>query len=230
MVLDLSASPAFDLCRRDMQQIIFGFLRARRVAMVCLAPPCSSWSSARRGPADYSGPPPPLRSKAAILGLPGLRTADEHRVKTGNATMRFCARVLSLCAEQGVPALMENPQNSLIWHAAPMQRVSRLRKASLAVCHQCQYGARWRKATSLLMVNVPTALQDRLRLRCQGRAVCDRSGKPHITLSGVDPVSKKFWAALAQGYSLEFARFIANVLSQSFEQRSMVRYREISGR
>ena len=144
--------------------------------------------------------------------------------------MRFCARVLSLCAEQGIPALMENPQRSLIWHAAPMQRVSRLRKASLATCDQCQYGARWRKATSLLMVNVPTALQDRLRLRCEGRGVCDRSGKPHIILSGVDPVSKKFWTSLAQSYSLGFARCIADVLSQSYEQRILVKCREISGR
>ena len=143
--------------------------------------------------------------------------------------MRFCARVLLLCAEQGVPALMENPQRSLIWRAAPMQRVSRLRQASLAVCDQCQYGARWRKATSLLLVNVPTALQDRLRLRCGGRAVCDRSGKPHIILSGVDPVSKKFWTSLAQSYSRGFARCIADVLSQSFEQQSLVRYKELCG-
>ena len=164
------------------------------------------------------------------MGLPGLSAADEHRVFIGNATMRFCARVLALCAELGIPALMENPQRSLVWHAAPMQRICRMRRARLVTCDQCQFGARWRKATSLLLINVPAALQDRLSRRCSGRTTCDRSGKPHIILTGVDPASGRFWSSLAQRYPRELARCIADVLAQSFEQRSLVRFREISGR
>ena len=110
-----------------------------------------------------------------------------------------------------------------------MRRLAQLWWASLAVCDQCQYDARWRKATQFLMVGIPTALQARLKKRCSGKTICSSSNKPHIVLTGVDPISRRFWTSLAQTYSRTFARTIADVLAQSFEQKSLVKYKILCG-
>ena len=71
--------------------------------------PCASWTRARRGPADYSGMPPPLRGDTLphIWGLPDLRPKDVERVRIGNRQVRWMAALLRCARDLPVLILVE---------------------------------------------------------------------------------------------------------------------------
>ena len=76
----------------------------------------------------------------------------------------------------------------------------------------CAFGTRWRKATRLLAWNVSLdSLSNRM---CHGRkGICQFTGKPHIVLSGADPVSKRNWTSLAGKYPEPMGRTVATALA-----------------
>jgi len=157
------------------------------------------------------------------MGRPGLSAGDQAKVRVGNSTMKFVVALLVACAESGTPCVVENPLASRLWHAPAMHRLLQKYFMHESILHQCQYGVRWRKATRLVHVHIPPSLREALELRCSGKRFCSASSKPHIQLSGVDPVSKMFWTTLSQSYPKRFARAIANSLFLSAENRALVR-------
>ena len=187
--------------------------------MVFLAPPCSSWSRARRGP-KTGGPPPALRDSQHILGFPHLAGRDLQCVAAGNRCMRFCARMLRECAKHSIPAGMENPRSSMIWLAMPLRGVIAATWSEDVFVDHCQWGTRWRKPTRLLMICC--ANLDRLQRRCHptGR-VCSYSGREHLTVSGINPDTKKFWTSHAQEYPRGFSNDVACALHDTCSSRVM---------
>ena len=90
---------------------------------------------------------------------------------------------------------------------------------------QCQYGARWRKRTGVLLLHAPCSTLD---CRCSGRGGrCSRSGSYHIPLAGVDPVSKRLWTQLAQPYPRAFARAAAEALRGAALARRSARLHQL---
>ena len=231
LTIDLWNGDGYDLLDAAIQNAVLGYIRARRVTAVCAAPPCGSWSRARRGPADGSGPPPPIRSTSRPLGLPDilLRPADAQKVREGNAVMRFLVKLVDACLSAGTPLIIENPRSSILWHAGPLRRALAHWRVGFVDCDQCQYGAAWMKATRLAAVGVPPTCMDKLSLRCQGRRICSATGCPHFRLSGLDEDGKRFRTSHAQTYPHRFATTIADALASAFEQRSLLRLHQACG-
>ncbi len=230
IVIDTAKHPLLDVLDLTVQKTILGWLTSCKVSAVFLAPVCATWSRARRGPDDYSGPPPALRSNRYVLGRPGLRPADQQRIFDGNKMVAFCLKVLRCCAKLSIPCGLENPQNSLMWKHPGLARLLTQRWSETVDLDQCCWGSRRRKPTRLFFVATSATALASLCHRCHpscGR--CSTTGLPHIVLTGFDPVSKRFWTSLAQEYKPSFARAVADVLIQSFDARVMRNLADVFG-
>ena len=111
-----------------------------------LATPCSSFSLAisRSGRA--------LRSSSHPRGEPIPMTHSERvRVADGNRALRATIRMIACCNQFRIPYALENPASSYLWKDPALQRV--LSNAYLAKLHQCAFGARWKKATTIAFEN-----------------------------------------------------------------------------
>eukprot|EP00959_Pyramimonas_sp_CCMP1952_P254636 5318486-Pyramimonas_sp.AAC.1 len=78
-------------------------------------------------------------------------------------------------------------------------------------CDFCQYGAPWKKATSIASWNAP--LIPALNQSCRSRShICTRSKQPHIILSGLAPGTSKKWTQVATPFPPKFALAAASSL------------------
>ena len=214
-VISLDIKEGIDVTLPEVRKLLRGWISAGIVAVVMLAPPCASWSSARRGlPGSPGGP---IRSLKFPMGLPQLRPQDATKIQDGNKTMFAACELLELCEKYGVPALLENPATSMMFRAPRMLRLLQ-RSAFHTRCGDfCQYGAPWRKRTKIIGVNA--GCLDRLGRTCSGsRAQCSRTGRPHIVLQGTSP-SGQPWTAVAEPYPPQFAAALAAVLGDAFNER-----------
>ena len=200
--IDIRWNDEYDLTRPRFQKLVRGWLLAGQVAAVWLGTPCSSFSRAR----DRPGGPPPLRSNACVLGLPGLSDKDALKVQLGNKLMRFSVSVLILCRRLVIPAVMENPATSRLWITPGVKYVACLSGARMFQTDYCQWGVPWRKRTKFLGLHIDLSPIER---QCSGvpgwssgypgQVVCARSLKPHIVLCGVD-ANNVFRTLIAEPY------------------------------
>ena len=180
-----------------------------------LATQCSSWSRARHGPIGSSWGP--IRSKQHILGLPNLLPRDLVKVKLGNLQMYKTADIIRCCIKFGVPCMLENPINSMLFQAFPIAKLLKHKSCSSVTFDQCQFGTRWRKRTRLAMWNCSDCSS--LDRRCSGSAIsCSASGKLHILLQGSNP-DGILWTKIAQEYPAKLNYCVAHTLTESYENR-----------
>ena len=168
---------------------------------------CASFSRARRGKADYSGWPPPLRddTPSGIYGLLGLNAADRNRVRIGNLLADTVCKFIDLCIEFKVPIVIENPLTSRLWLYPPF--ASRMQSGcQLVVFDHCQFGSEYRKPTQLACWNVD--LSHLARRCCPREGSCDQTCKPHVILSGAS--KGEFKTSWGSPYPLGFATAIAD--------------------
>ena len=92
IILDMAVHPWLDLTSLAVQTTLIGWVRSRSVHFLLLAPPCASWSRARRGPPGPTGPPAAIRSNQHVLGIPGVSETDQMKLNIGNITLRFCVQ------------------------------------------------------------------------------------------------------------------------------------------
>eukprot|EP00959_Pyramimonas_sp_CCMP1952_P157668 3296894-Pyramimonas_sp.AAC.1 len=86
----------------------------------------------------------------------------------------------------------------------------------------CQYGAPWRKATSVAAWHSLPLLS--LGLRCSGKSgICSHTQKPHVILSGHAPQGLHF-TRLAAEYPKALAQKFSRVMQRSFEDKSARRF------
>ena len=212
--IDVSDDPRFDVTDPAVAAVIFGWIKSGCVLGIWLATPCTSWSRARRGPANSSWGP--IRSNHFIYGLPNISFKDQQKVKVGNQTMSFSTSTIRLAIHHKVPVFLENPHSSMLWLAPPLVKLIGHPSSRAFLCDFCQFGARWRKRTRIQA----WFSQDSITLNqiCHGRnGICSRTGKHHIVLSGQDRVSQQLWTHLAQPYPLKFAEAGAQLLISSYE-------------
>ena len=107
--------------------------------------------------------------------------------------------------------MLEHPRTSRIWWTDEFRALAQCPHIFLVHGHQCQYGARWRKATSFLCSRFDRDELTQLELRCNGRGTCSRTGKPHITLRGKAPGGLP-WTSLAAGYPKGLYQILAKLL------------------
>ena len=110
------------------------------------------------------------------MGLTGLSPIEQARLAVGNATFKFTCKVIRLAIKWKVAAYLENPAGSLMWHAPELARLLRAASAQKVQLHMCQFGAPWRKATTVAAwFSLPLL---NLGLCCSGRSgICSKTKK-----------------------------------------------------
>ena len=204
-----------DACCPLVLNALRGLISSGVVVFLWCGTPCSTWSQCRR---DINGAGPRSRGEH-IFGKPNLSTAENARLKLGNATMKVTARVLTWCLKSRTCAVLENPVNSLLWHAPPISHIV-FREGRLISLDYCCYGTRWRKRTRFWTYECGDV--DRLCLRCTGRRVlCSVTNKPHIQITGYCPVSKQRMSKVAEPYPKRLSSAWSSVIHEALNLHSL---------
>ena len=116
-----------------------------------------------------------------------------------------------------IPVYLENPTTSLLFQAPPIAAIRRLNKCQDINLDFCQYGARWRKRTKIIALNVGD-LQQLRRLCSDKHGACSAAQQVHIQLQGAAPGGQP-WTKVAEPYPPRLAREIAIHMTQSADYR-----------
>ena len=172
----------YDLTVRANLRRILHDVRKLLILAACLAPPCTSLSTARhrtnvirsrREPWGVSSPVKPFSAN------------DWHSLVTGNATCSACIKLVCWLHKAHIPWCVENPAGSLLWHLPFFAALAQDSRVLSVLVDHCSYGRPWRKRTRLLFGNVdPCDVQAFERRVCCGRQVCSFTGRPHVQLTG----------------------------------------------
>lgn len=226
MAFEINLGDHFDVTRPSTMRLIKGWLRSHCVSGMWLGTPCTTWSRARRGPVGSHWAP--LRSSEHPEGLEGLSDRDQAKVRLGNRTARASAELIQLCVALKIPVALENPQTSLLWSYPPIARLMLHACASVIDADMCAFGARWRKATKVATWHCQRVLAPP---RCRGHGgVCGFSARPHVILSGRDPVSGCLWTRRAQCYPKRFASWAARVVTRSADHWALLNSFRVAGK
>ena len=187
---------------------ILGWISGGVVAGVWLGTPCSTWTRALRVP---------LRTELYPDGRPDLTTEQASKLDVGNKAFLFSLQIIRACLRYNVGVMIENPQTSLLWSSPRFQKLLNLKSSTYVVCHMCQFGAPWRKATRVQAWGVGELWE--LARKCSGpRGLCSRTARPHLELSGRAP-GGRHWTSIAAAYPAAFARAAAAILVRTVENK-----------
>jgi hypothetical protein len=113
----------FDVPNKKIADVVVGWIRRRRLWMVWLAPPCTSWSLARS-----------CGASGAVQRL-GLRCAH------------LTVRIIEACFAAGVPFVVENSLQSKLWEWSRLRRALRRTLAQTVDFDMCAFGPSYKKPT-----------------------------------------------------------------------------------
>ena len=206
--LDINASPLENHLTPAFLNRILGWISGGVIAGVWLGTPCSTWTRALRAP---------LRTEQYPDGRPDLSPDQCSKLDIGNKSFLFSLQIIRACLRYGVGVMIENPQTSLMWSSPHFQKLLNLKSSTSVVCHMCQFGAPWRKATRVQAWGIGELWE--LAKKCSGpRGLCSRTLRPHLELSGRAP-GGKHWTAIAAAYPAAFARAAAAILVRTCENK-----------
>ena len=207
LLWDITMGEQYDLTKRCNQRRLIGWMEKGYIKAGHLGTPCSSFSRAR----DRPGGPPPLRSDVCPLGLPGLREADQIKVRIGNCLMYFSCLLLRLALTWHLAFTMENPARSRIWLCPSVRRLLCRRFTSVVDVTFCAFGMPWRKPTKIFGVHLDVTILSSFYCRGAKRGLCLYTGKPHVALMGqTDGVWR---TKIAEPYPQEFCRQLSQCFS-----------------
>ena len=225
--LDLRNRPWQNLLRPQVQEWILNRIRARRVRILFLAPPCRSFSVMRV-----------YRYGTRSSEYPAGNGSDPVEVE-GNLHAEFVRRVIVACLAAGVTFILEHPAGSFLWQLPGFVALAMQPSVHMMVFDQCMYGAcvphadgpppgledpeLIRKRTRLL-TNHPAYLG--LRRMCNGLHRHEQLEGSVWTADGW-----KSKTALAAAYPRAFCRKVAvlsgRVLAPRVAARSVDRWRRL---
>lgn len=185
-----------------------------------MAPPCESWSQARRGkrgPGRPKGFPARVRDREHLWGLSNLLEADKAVCENGNRTLRMCLKVLQACNQHRLPVALENPMHSMMFSLPELKKIFQEHSQTYDfLSDMCYFGTEYLKPLRVWMFNVrQPKLSEPCRcrlLRQSGKRVCSFSGRPHLQLSGLSRSGSGFATAASQTYPLKFAELALQLL------------------
>ena len=187
--IDILYCPDFDLLNPLFLGVCLGLIFERRIRMLHVGPPCSSFSMACNGT-----PSTRMRSEAYPAGLPVLSAVRREKVTLGNALADVATKLCQAMSLIGCLWSWEQPWTSLMWIYAPVKAFLTKYCEALAYVDVCAFGAPWKKPTGLA-TNFDKIL---LLIRY---CTCT---KPHQILRGSGPGGKA-WTAIASPYWPAFA-------------------------
>ena len=145
VVSDL-VSEAADVLDLAVWETIMAIIAARLVFLLHCGTPCNTFTAARKD----DGGPPPLRSRDAPLGLPGLSWQNQALVFMGNLFLIRTCEACTLVFNLGGNFTIENPLLSLMWATTMMDQLVHDTRALAVDFDQCAFGAPSKKPTRLL--------------------------------------------------------------------------------
>ena len=145
VVSDL-VSEAADVLELAVGETIMAIIAARLVFLLHCGTPCNTFTAARKD----DGGPPPLRSRDAPLGLPGLSWQNQALVFMGNLFLIRTCEACTLVFNLGGNFTIENPLLSLMWATTMMDQLVHDTRALAVDFDQCAFGAPSKKPTRLL--------------------------------------------------------------------------------
>ena len=187
-----------DLSNDTVLREIIGLIRGGQVRWLHLAPPCRTFSRARR--TDRFGAVQPLRSSQFPGGIPPI----SEEVLEANHLMKTAARLSKACIRAGAWFSVENPARSFAWSFGPMAALSALPGVFSYVGAQCRFGCEYRKETRWLTNATWLSF---LEGSCPGPP----EHPAHETLEGTKIINgQKVWrTALAAEYPIELCKVLA---------------------
>jgi hypothetical protein len=204
-------SPSFDLASGEQYRKLRKAIRLRKFRWVHFAPPCSTFSTARR--VDRKGAAPPLRSAEEPLGMSDVDSKYKDRLKEANRCAIHTAKLARLCVRMGVFFSVENPAKSLLWQLSGYKALMQLKTVEFVEGDQCPLGSIYKKATGWC-TNAPFLAG--LGQRCPGQP----EHPVHEDLSGhyVDELGKRQWVSrLGSEYCEVLAKFMADAFKEFVE-------------
>ena len=199
--LDINASPLENHLTPAFVNRILGWISSGVVAGVWLGTPCSTWTRALRVP---------LRTEMHPDGRPDLTREQASKLDIGNKSFLFSLQIIRACLRYNVGVMIENPQTSLVWSNPRFQKLLNLKSSTFVICHMCQFGTPWMKATRVQAWGIGELWE--LAKKCSGpRGLCSRTARPHLELSGRAP-GGRHWTSIAAAYPAAFARAAAAIL------------------
>ena len=204
---EIEKGPQYDLTSSTVVEPLLAAIRNSSYRGVMIATPCTSWTIAR----DRNSQ---IRTRNYLWGLPGLPKQLKHVVQLGNNCARTTEKVLCECLESGTKGILENPATSRLFLLKSMRRLLNKYpdKVSFVVGDFCQFGTPWKKPTGFLCVNIAPADVALLGRRCtKTNGCCNKTGKPHIVLSGTSPQGVP-WTRVAQPYPNALCSLLAKIL------------------
>ena len=218
ITIDVTDSVLEDVTIPEVRRLLRSWISAKMVAAVWSAPPCATFSSARRGLQGHRGGP--VRSRDHVWGLPNCQPDAQQDVLVSNRVTRGAFDILKHAISQKVPCAIENPTTSLMWFCPPLRLLSSHAGGRRHVSDHCQFGSAWRKRTTVLSW---FASEDYLQSRCRSkRGVCSRTGNLHVYLQGSDSTGRTR-TSVAQPYPPSWAAEAANMLHSAVEQQNLQR-------
>ena len=211
--IDACLNPEDDLLIFSVERKIFKLIIERRVLLIWLGMPCTTFSIARR---DDGLGPGPLRSDACPMGLSGLGAADRKKLETGNRLLFVTVRIIVACLMTKIPFVLENPHSSRCWITPLLQQLFNCHLCKYIQLDFCCFKESWRKPTGLLhaFVNLQS-----LARTCKGtRNICSESGKRHIALKGRAP-DGRFLTLVAQPYPQALVQELTSLFAAQLVER-----------
>ena len=191
--VDFLWDPSWDVFHPEFLALLLGILFERRVRILHLGTPCSSFSMAfNRFPSHA------IRDAAHPEGFPNLGEKQREMVETGNMLVYVGIALLKAQQKLGMIWTWEQPASSLQLLFPALVEVFSEFAVAYALSHICAYGAPWIKPT--MVVSNSKAI-----MGLSGR--CSRDHE-HIRIEGKAPCGNN-WSKIASAYWPEWARCFA---------------------
>lgn len=212
---DMSRGPHEDLTRKPVQQRIRRDIKRGAVIAALLAPPCSSFSTARHRTEV-------ARTAAHPRGLADISARSIEAVARGNATMRAAINRINALNRACVLWVLEQPAGSLAWHIPELRSAAQAAGEVIVETDLYGWGTRWRKRTRLAFGWVDPGVATSVARRCHRQGGhCPFTGKAHVRLSGRSPRGIP-WTAVAQPYPTRLCVSLARAfLAEDHARRTL---------
>ena len=202
IAFDIGRGPQFDLLNKTVASLVQGWISSGCIAGL--------WLSLHSTTYALSGLVP-LRSLRHLSGVARLTSVQQAKVHHADALTMACLPLLRLAARLGVPAGMEHPTDSALWHFPSACSLGR--QGVFLDTDLCGFGTPWRKTLRLLLFNVRDVAP--LGFRCtahHGR--CSFSFQRHTPLASLGATS-------GHCYPARLAYAVAECLATSAQFRNM---------
>ena len=110
MLIDLAISDQHDAIDERLVSLLLRWMHGGAIAALMVAPPCETWTEARRIPCHNSGAPRPVRTAEHPFGTYQLTGAELSQVLVSSQLLFTAIRLILGATLCQVPGVMEHPR------------------------------------------------------------------------------------------------------------------------